>query len=708
MNLFDKINISLSGEPWLLFLGLLLIFLYVIFIYKVTIPNISRFYKTVLIALRTITLSIILFLLFDPILTIIRKINIEPVNLIFIDNSKSISKFSDDKELSEIKITAKQIFNNVKGTNKIFSFGKEINSISEIQIDSLKFNETSTNLNSIFKYKDKFENIASIIIISDGIINEGKNPLYKAKELNIPIYTVVVGDTTKSNDISVTNIKSNKFIYPGHKTQIEATITNTGYSNKTVSIKLFEKNKLLENKNITLSSTGINRVTFTYSSELSGKHLLTVKATPDKNEHNKINNRKTTIINILTAKKKILLLSGSPSSDLSAIKNSLSKNDNLEVKSIIQINSNKFYKGSNRLSKIKEADILLLINFPSIITSNSFIMQVKEAIKNFDKPFFLCVSNNTDFSKLELLNDILPFTISNKTNLFFETQAEPENLTNNILGNTELLKKEWENLPPINIPGITILPNINSDILLKSKNKNEAPIIFSNKINGRKSIVLNAANIWKWKLQASHKEYQLFDNFILNSIEWLSLKNDNERFKLKSDKNTYKLGEPIIFTAALYDETFNPVNNAEINVEILNNDQKHKLTLSSLGNWIYENKIELNKPGLYNYKGIFNYNGKVVKQIKGKFNIEQIELELANTKADKNLLSSLSKFTFGATYSLEKRKELISRLNKNFKSHIKQKYQDNKLHLSSLDFILLIIVLIFSMEWLIRKILRML
>jgi len=708
MSLFNKINISLSGEPWLLFLGFVLILIYTIYLYKVTLPNISRIYKIVLIALRTIALSIILLLMFEPILSITQKKIVEPVNLIFIDNSKSISKFTATKDLSEIKKTAHQIFKKVKGINKIFTFGKGINEITEAQVDSLKFNETSTNLNSILKYKDKYENTSSIILISDGIINEGKNPLTEAKNLSVPIYTIVVGDTTNSNDISVTDIKSNEFIYPGHKTQIEVSINNVGFSDKKVSVKLFEKNKLLESKNTTLSSTGINRIIFPYSSELAGKHKLIVKVTTDKNEHNKINNKRTTIINILATKKKILLLSGSPSSDLSAIKSSLSKDENLEINSVIQINTNTFYKDKNYLNKINEADILIFINFPSTITDNKIITGIKETIENSDKPSFLCFSNNTDFAKLELLNDVLPFTFSNKTKLFFDTQVEPVNLTNNLLGNTEQLKNEWKNLPPINSPLITISPNISTEILLKSNTKNETPILFTNNINGRKSIILNAANIWKWKLQATHKEYKLFDNFILNSIKWLSLKNDKELFKLKPNKNIYKLGETIKFTASLYDETFNPVSTANIIVEITNNNQKQKFNFSSLGNGIYESKINLNKPGVYKYRGELLFNGKVIKQINGKFTIEQTELELIDSKANKNLLLSLSNLTLGNTYNLMNHEQLVNRLNSKYNSLKKYSYQDNKLHLSTFDFILLFIVLIFSIEWLIRKILRML
>ncbi len=35
---------------------------------------------------------------------------------------------------------------------------------------------------------------------------------------------------------------------------------------------------------------------------------------------------------------------------------------------------------------------------------------------------------------------------------------------------------------------------------------------------------------------------------------------------MKSDKNNYRLGETITFTANLYDETYEPINNSQIDV----------------------------------------------------------------------------------------------------------------------------------------------
>ncbi len=710
MNFLNKFHISLSGNPYLFLIGFILILFYTIFIYRITIPDIGKYNKILLVTLRTIALSIMLFLLFEPVIKIKKKTEIEPTNLIFIDNSKSISEYTKRNEIFGIKNLAKQFFNSVQGNNKLFSFGEKINEISIRQVDSLKFNESFTKLNSIFNYVDKYKNVSSVTIISDGIINTGNNPFPKLEKLNVPICTVIVGDTSNTNDIEINSIRSNEYIYPNRQTEIEVTITNTGYAGKTATLKFSEGNKILDSKKIILSKTGINRIPFDYTGNTIGKHKLTVSVFSKEKEKNKRNNIKSIIINVLNTKKKILLISGSASNDLSAIKSALQNNDDLKMESIIKLSAHKFYLHKNNFEKIKEADLLILINFPSVNTNSKNITKVKRAIKIFHKPYLLCFSNNTDFNKLSQLNEILPFSLSSKNNFFFNSTVKPANfsVTNNLLGSTEQIKEEWSNLPPVSIVATSITPDINSEILLVSNSKIEIPVIFSNNSNNIKSIIINAANVWKLKLKATNKYLKLFDNFILNSIKWLSLENDNQKFKLKPEKQNYKLGETITFTASLYDETFNPVINANIRLEISHNNKFKFFNLKPLGEGIYESKITLNKPGTYTYKGKVISKNKPVKTIEGKFYISPIELELFTSKANIYLLKSTAYKTGGNFFNLSTYKKLFDYLNKKYKSDIKYEYTDNKLHLSFLDFILLIVVFVLSVEWLIRKLLRML
>ena len=73
---FEEFAISLSFHFIYLLLGLFAVAGYTFFTYKYTVPAIGKSQKILLIILRTTALLILLLILFEPILTLIKKENI--------------------------------------------------------------------------------------------------------------------------------------------------------------------------------------------------------------------------------------------------------------------------------------------------------------------------------------------------------------------------------------------------------------------------------------------------------------------------------------------------------------------------------------------------------------------------------------------------------------------------------------------------------
>ena len=87
-------------------------------------------------------------------------------------------------------------------------------------------------------------------------------------------------------------------------------------------------------------------------------------------------------------------------------------------------------------------------------------------------------------------------------------------------------------------------------------------------MGSKRSIAVLAKDIWKWKLQTADENLNLFDNFILNSVKWLNTSEKQKQVTIKTSKKLYSSGEDIDFTGQVYDETFNPVSDAEVKVKI--------------------------------------------------------------------------------------------------------------------------------------------
>ncbi len=233
---FENISLSFSHSHWYFFLFLVLLAGYSFYVYQYTIPKISPARKIFLSVLRATALALLLFLFFEPVLTLAKKNIIEPVNLIFMDNSRSI-QINDglNREITEKEFILGLKQNNLENNSKLYTFGSKISPLNYDSLQKLNFNEGSTNISQIFSsINTSKNNIASIVLVSDGVITDGIDPSNMATKLGIPIYTIGLGDTTARNDVWIKNVLANDIIYSGTQTSISVTVSNTGFANKNI------------------------------------------------------------------------------------------------------------------------------------------------------------------------------------------------------------------------------------------------------------------------------------------------------------------------------------------------------------------------------------------------------------------------------------------------------------------------------------------
>ncbi len=142
----------------------------------------------------------------------------------------------------------------------------------------------------------------------------------------------------------------------------------------------------------------------------------------------------------------------------------------------------------------------------------------------------------------------------------------------------------------------------------------------------------------------------MFDNFIFSSTRWLNAPDDQKKVKIKTSKKIYSSGEKVEFTAQVYDESFNPVSEAEVKVKINGQNSKDELLLNSLGTGLYDGSISLNQNGDYYFNGNASLNGKMLGNDKGSFNVGDIDIEMIDTKMNYEFLNLLSNQTKGIFY----------------------------------------------------------
>ncbi|MHB8338707.1 MAG: CARDB domain-containing protein [Ignavibacteriaceae bacterium] len=708
---FEKIGINFSHPPVYFFLFLILLAGYSFYVYRYTVPQIATSKKIFLTTLRALALILLLFVFFEPVLTLARKMILNPVNMIFVDNSRSI-QINDGMNRGT---TEKNFINDLKknglnGNSELFTFGSKVSKLSYDSIQQLNFSEGSTNFAKIFSsINGEGKNIASIVIVSDGVITEGSDPTYTAAKLGMPVFTVGIGDSTARSDVWVKNVLANDLIYAGTPTSIVAIISNTGFTNKAVTATLYEDGTQEAQQNIKLSADGVQNVNFTYSPKSSGEKKLTVVVSNTKGEFTYANNKKIFYVNVLSSKVKILILAGSPSSDLSFIKNTLRSDSNLSVNSYTQISADHFLEKNFNPKIIDSTNIFFLVGFPSKTTPDDLYQRIIAEISKKDKPFFITLSSGIDFQRLKGLQSELGFTFNNINPDYLEIQpnvsAGEEN--NPLLqNNSNNILDAWNNLPPVYQPNVDFKAKPESDILSQIKINNvpiNKPLILTRRLGDKKSISILAKDIWRWKLGTAMKNLDLFDRFILSSVKWLNAKGNNKQVTIKTTKKVYSLGENVEFTGQVYDQTFNPVSNSEVTINISGGGGKSQIQLNSIGNGLYEGSFQTNNAGDYKYSGYASLNGKSIGKDSGSFNLGEVDIEMINPRMNYDFLNLLANQTNGKFFYNSDYKHLFDILKNLDKESSKERIETSEIYLWSNEWLLVVVIILFGMEWFFRK-----
>lgn len=708
---YDKINIVFSYH-WIILIVLFIIsFLFTLYSYRYTLPEISKLKKIFLISLRFIALVLLIMIFFEPILFLQRIINIKPTNLIFVDDSKSISFIENRENLNQILNRIFNLRKEIKTSEfKYFKFGSTPIELNNLSLEQIQFNQQSTNLSEIFRLKELLKddyskiNVQSISILTDGIVTEGGNPIYLAEKSGIPVYILAVGDSSRKKDIFIPNVLYNDNIYLGKNTTISAIINNIGYSNTKVAVSLYKNDSLIQKNIITLNPEGTNTVNFEYSPKEKGEQKLKIEVEQIKGESNTNNNFKSFFLNVTEDKTNVLLISGAPNPDLTMIKNALNQEESFRLFSLTQIQSDMFLEG-NFKSKLDSANIIFLIGFPNKYTSNTIYNELKNKVINKKIPLLVILNFDVDINRLKQLEAYLPIRLQNISGNYIK--ALPDIVLNSkfdLLSNID--ENQWGKLPPILYPSNLIAAKAESKIVSQIKTESinlKLPLIVQRSVASSRSICFVGKEFWRWKLQTANDNITVFDNLILNSAKWLSVKNGDRRFKIKTFKKFYSTTENVEFVAELYDELQNPLDNAKIEVNIKSQKDSKSIILNNIGNGLYEGKTNFNRAADYKYIANAKINNSTIATTSGKFNVGDVDAELIDLRMNYELLSNLSKRTNGELYYPIDFNSYINNIKKLSENSLNTKTIETKVKLWSSQWLLMVVIALLSIEWFIRK-----
>lgn len=690
---FMKVDFLLQSSPWLVPICLLTGAIYAYVLYQKNSNSWNKRLLYSLTFLRFLAVSITSLLLLNFLIRQIKQDIIRKTVVLAIDNSQSML-VAGKKNLSLATSGLTQLKKDLEDKDFEVSFASLDDEAPE-NIDNLKFSKKITDLSGLInKVKNNFEgqNLVDVVLVSDGISNEGIAP--GSEKYNFQVHTIGLGDTVQKKDLLLKAVYANKIAYLGNKFPIQADVSSFGFSGHNATVFLKQGGKILEKQQVFFKQNDdVKTLTFNTTASQVGVQHFVVEIEPVSGEFTTRNNRQDVYLEVIDGKEKILLLALAPHPDLKALKSIIEKNDNYELDiRILTQNPNPDLSG-------KSYDLLILHQLPDAF--NSYANVFKPLINN-GLPCLFVLGNQSGTTYLNQLNQVMQINSnagqSDKVTGIFNNNFRFLNFEADRM---ELIKK----FPQISVPfgEYKILPG--TEVLLYQKVGNLATPkpLFAVNTGAKKSAIFAGEGLWSWRLEEFQltEKQEVADELFLKVIQYISAKDDKRKLRVYPVNSEILLGEKVVFETEIYNGIYEKQYDIPIKLEI--KDEKGSSRNYTFTTSQENAKFEISglPQGIYRFKAGATVSGKQ-ESASGEFVIKDLQIETMNTRADFDALRQLSAAT-GAKFYQINQFENVQQAILNHKIPDRIDATEDLKELINLRWLFFLILGLLSLEWVLRK-----
>ncbi|TLP79670.1 VWA domain-containing protein [Maribacter sp. ACAM166] len=610
-----------------------------------------------------------------------KSYTLEKPNLVILaDNSTSVSESGNEliHLISQIEDT-KEISD--RFNIRTYQFGAELSTL-----DSLTFKDKNTNIyKPLSALKDVYaREQTAILLLSDGNQTVGQDYSYFKPDKNTTLYAVVLGDTTKYQDVSVGPILTNKYAFLKNKFPLETYVSYQGKTNisATVSIKINDKVIYRENINLDYESN-LKTISTQIDANVVGLTNIVVAVTQLPEERNISNNQRSTRIEVIDEKTKIALISDILHPDLGTLKKSIESNEQREVTIL---------KSNTTSSTLEEMDLFIFYQ-PTARFKNS----MDYATSKNANTFFI-TGTHTDYSFL------------NKANIGFEIEngypkQEVFGLLNNAFTTYDISEFDLTDFPPMESDAGPIVFQKPYETLLGTQIKGlnvERPLLAILEDASKKQSLLLGENLWKWRMQTYRNtgDFINFDEFMGNFIRYLTSAKNKSRLNVDYEK-IYEGSTNVIITATYFDEAFLFDSNAKVKITVTNTQtNRSQSNPMVLKNGYFEADLSNLMAGEYEFIVSVENESKTDK---GSFVISEFDMENQFVSSDYSKMKKLVTDSGGKHFYASQMEAIKRELIDDIAYVSTEKSVENIVSLIQLRILLAIIISAFAAEWFIRK-----
>ena len=655
----------------------------------------SRAINYGLAALRFIVVSFLCFLLLSPFVKATTTRTEAPTVVLAVDDSQSIPLFTPKPALGQLTAGLPQLAAILR--EKGFRVETRTLTKAEAAPDSLRFTADRTDLNKLLadsREANADRNLAGVVLVSDGIVNQGQEPQFA--EFNFPIFGVALGDTIAKKDLRLTDLAYNRVAFSGNKFPLEAEIGYEGYAGGTATVEVREGGRVLETRRVALPA-GRRRLkaTFLLTAPAPGKRRYEVRVVPQPGEFTVLNSVRTAFIEVVKGKLRVLLAGAAPHPDLKALRAAILANNNFDLTLSVAGVGAPLPAGTT-------FDVAVLHQLPA---KGGLGQELLVRVRAARVPVLYVLGAQSDFNAYNQLSggasvqprgtqtdEVTP--LPNPGFARFPVEEES--------------RRRFGQYPPAQVPFGELRLSGGAEAALwqqVGRLPTQKPLlVFGSATATPRTATLLAENTWQWRLQeaiAHDNRPEAYDRLIGRTLQLLTQNANKKRLDVYPTQDAFGTQDDVTLGAETYNAVFERIYDQKITLTLT--DSARKTRTVTFSNPADGSPLHLGTlaAGLYRYQARATLSGQA-QQAAGEILVQNQPLEAQESRADHRLLAQLSRRSGGQLYypaQLDKLAQDIAA--RNFRPVISS--EEDLKDLINLKWLFFALLALLTAEWATRK-----
>lgn len=650
--------------PWILFALLTLVIAALgVWVYRFAVPPLPRLAKRLLPALRILALAALLWLLAQPIAE--RPLAAGHRLLVLLDRSRSMAlpvAPGGESRAAAADRAADQVRRAWSGDAVVVPFASRVppDTVRAGAAAEAGLGTGATALGDAIAHvggRGDAEAIGAVVVVSDGVVTRGADPVDAARALGLPVHTVAVGASDHA-DRSIVGIEASSDARVGRPTPVRVRVTTSEPRGTTFAVRLLDEGREVGRATVTSPGTGAEALAeFRVTPGRPGLALYTAEADSLPGELTGVNNARQVAVEVAPGKLEVRMITGALNWDFAFVRRALAADSGLALTSYVRGRD-----GWNVLElrggaapgpdALRGAAVVVLDGIAGREISPAF----DEALRRFVSAggaliaFGGATPGVSRFRSGAFAND-LRFDLG-AGSVVPQATPEPRPEARELLqwdDDPARGERAWRSSAPL-ADLAPIEPGAGDRVLVGSAGAGP-PLLLVRRIGRGQVLLVNGTGVWRWSLSGTDElSAERGRRLWRGLVRALSEPVQGEPLRVRPERWLTPHGEALRLFATLQDPSFRPVSGANVTGELRDaRGRSRPVTFEARGPGSYVATLEDLEPGRYQASARATVGGREAGRASAPFAIDRWSFEVARTTPDSATLAAVARAAGGAT-----------------------------------------------------------